>query len=91
MATYFREHIKGLPFEIVSESLSNAVTPLHPTTASAYDIFLKIKDEYGMWICPNGGDMKDIIFRVGHIGALNNEDYDKLVAAFKDLHQKGII
>jgi aspartate aminotransferase-like enzyme len=91
LANYFREQIKGLPFEIVSESLSNAVTPLHPTTASAYDIFIKIKDEYGMWICPNGGDMKDTIFRVGHIGALTFADYDKLVNAFKDLKKKGFI
>ena len=91
LATYFRKKIKNLPFEIVSESLSNAVTPLHPTTASAYDIFLKIKDEYGMWICPNGGDMKDTIFRVGHIGALTTKDYDKLIAAFQDLQKKGVI
>lgn len=91
LATYFRKKIKNLPFEIVSESLSNAVTPLQPITASAYDIFLKIKDEYGMWICPNGGDMKDTIFRVGHIGALTNNDYDKLIAAFFDLRKKGII
>lgn len=91
LATYFREKIKNLPFEIVSESLSNAVTPLHSTTASAYDIFLKIKDEYGMWICPNGGDMKDIIFRVGHIGALTTKDYDMLIAAFQDLQKKGVI
>lgn len=91
LATYFREYIKGLPFEIVSESLSNAVTPLHPMTASAYDIFLKIKDEYGMWICPNGGDMKDTIFRVGHIGALTTDDYDQLIAAFQDLQKKKYI
>ena len=91
LATYFRKKIKNLPFEIVSESLSNAVTPLHPTTASAYDIFLKIKDEYGMWICPNGGNMKDIIFRVGHIGALTTKDYDMLIAAFQDLQKKGVI
>lgn len=91
LATYFRDKIKGLPFEIVSESLSNAVTPLHPTTASAYDIFLKIKDEYGMWVCPNGGDMKDIVFRVGHIGALTTADYDKLIAAFRELKTKKFI
>ncbi|MCQ2107268.1 MAG: aminotransferase class V-fold PLP-dependent enzyme [Fibrobacter sp.] len=91
LANYFREKIKDLPFEIVSESLSNAVTPLHPTTASANDIFLKIKDEYGMWVCPNGGEMKDTIFRVGHIGALTTADYDKLIDAFKDLQKKGII
>lgn len=91
LATYFREKIKDLPFEIVSESLSNAVTPLHPATASAYDIFLKIKDEYGMWICPNGGDMKDTIFRVGHIGALTTADYDMLIAAFWELKTKKFI
>lgn len=91
LATYFRDKIKGLPFEIFSESLSNAVTPLHPTTASAYDIFLKIKDEYGMWVCPNGGDMKDIVFRVGHIGALTTDDYDKLIAAFKEMQAKKFI
>jgi len=91
LADYFRSRIKDLPFEIVSESLSNAVTPLHPTTASAYDIFLKLKDEYGIWICPNGGDMKDTIFRVGHIGALTTADYDKLIDAFRDLQQRGFI
>lgn len=91
LANYFRERIKGMPFEIISESLSNAVTPLHPTTASAYDIFIKIKDEYGMWICPNGGDMKDTVFRVGHIGYLTTADYDKLIEAFKDLMAKGFI
>lgn len=91
LAQYFRDAIKELPFEIVSESLSNAVTPLHPTTASAYDIFTILKDEYGIWICPNGGEMKDTIFRVGHLGALTKADYDKLVDAFRDLQKRGII
>lgn len=87
----FRGKIKDLPFDIVSGSMSNALTPLHPTTASAYDIFIRLKDEYGIWICPNGGDMKDSIFRVGHFGAQTTEDNDTLVAAFKDLQSKGII
>ena len=93
LAKYFRDKLveNNLPFEIISESLSNAVTPLHPTTASAFDIFLKIKDEYGMWICPNGGSMKDTVFRVGHIGCLTTDDYDKLIAAFIDLREKGVI
>lgn len=87
----FRNKIKNLPFEIVSESLSNAVTPLHPTTANAYDIFIKLKDEYGIWVCPNGGDMKDTIFRVGHIGTLTKEDNTTLVTALMDMHKRGII
>lgn len=93
LAKYFRDKLveNNLPFEIVSESLSNAVTPLHPITQSAFKIFLKMKDEYGMWICPNGGNMKDTIFRIGHIGHLQKEDYDKLIAAFIDLREKRFI
>lgn len=91
LAKYFRDRIKHLPFEIVSESLSNAVTPLHPTTQSAHKIFLKIKDEYNMWICPNGGSLRDSVFRVGHIGCLSTSDYDKLIAAFEDLQRVGFI
>ena len=73
-----------MPLEIVSESLSNAVTPLHPTNGmSAYDIFLKLKDEHGIWVCPNGGELKDRVFRVGHMGCLTEADYDSLVVALR--------
>lgn len=93
LANYFRNKLKKhqLPFEIVSESLSNAVTPLHPTTQSAYEIFLKLKDDYGIWVCPNGGDLKDTLFRVGHLGYLTMNDYDKLINAFIDLRNKKFI
>ena len=86
----FRNKIRELPFEMVSESPANGVTSIHPITASAYDIFLKLKDEYGIWICPNGGNMRETVFRVGHIGALTHEDNTTLVNAFNDLHKRGI-
>ena len=44
-----------------------------------------------MWICPNGGDMKDTVFRVGHIGYLQEKDYDQLIDAFLDLRNKKFI
>lgn len=91
LAADFREKIKDLPFTIVSQSLSNAVTPLHPHNVSAYDIFLKLKDEYNIWVCPNGGDMADKVFRVGHLGALTPADNTTLVAALTDLHKKGFL
>lgn len=87
----FREKIKDLPFELVSESPANGVTSVHPTTTDAYEIFLKLKDEYGIWICPNGGEMKNTIFRVGHIGALSHDDNTTLVNAFKDLQKRGVL
>lgn len=87
----FRTKIKELPFEFVSESPANGVTSVHPTTANAYDIFLTLKDEYGIWICPNGGDMKDTIFRVGHIGALTHEDNTTLINALMDMQKRGLL
>jgi serine-pyruvate aminotransferase/archaeal aspartate aminotransferase len=89
LAMDFRQKITHLPLEPITKSPSNAVTSLHPLNNSAFSIFETLKDEYGIWICPNGGDMRDTIFRVGHIGALTPENNSTLVAAFDELHKIG--
>lgn len=90
-ASDFRDKIKELPFEFVSESPANGVTPVHPVNADAYEIFLTLKDEYGIWICPNGGELKSKVFRVGHIGYLSHEDNTTLINALKDMQARGLI
>ena len=87
----FRDRIKELPFEYISQSPANGVTSLHPVGGDAYEIFLRLKDEYGIWICPNGGELKSRMFRVGHIGALTHDDNTVLIDALTDLHQKGLL
>jgi len=87
----FRQKIKDLPFEFVSESPANGVTPVHPLNADAYKIFEILKDEYGIWICPNGGEMRNSIFRVGHIGYLTHEDNTTLINALKDMQKRGLL
>lgn len=91
LAADFREKIKDMPFEIPSESMSNAVTPLHPLNVSAYKIFETLKDEYHIWVCPNGGDLAEKIFRAGHIGALTTDDNTSLVEALKDMQNRGLL
>lgn len=91
LAEDFREKIKDLPLEIVSDSMSNAVTPLHPLNVSAYDVFMILKDEYNIWVCPNGGELADKIFRIGHIGALTKEDNTTLINALHDLVNRGLL
>ncbi len=90
-ANDFRDRIREFPFSIPSESMSNAVTPLCPLNVSAYDIFTCLKDEYNIWVCPNGGDLKDKIIRVGHIGALNKEDNIVLIKALSDMNRRGLL
>jgi aspartate aminotransferase-like enzyme len=91
IAQDFRLKIKELPFEIASESMSNAVTPLHPINASAYKIFEILKDEYNIWVCPNGGELADKIFRVGHMGALTTADNDTLIQALQDMKRRNLL
>lgn len=91
LALDFRSKIKDMPFVTFSDSPANAVTALKPLNVSAYSIFTTLKDEYGIWICPNGGDLKNKVFRVGHIGALTINDNDKLIEAFKDLQKRNLI
>ncbi|WP_410208632.1 pyridoxal-phosphate-dependent aminotransferase family protein [Fusobacterium sp.] len=91
LALDFREKIKELPFEFFSESMSNAVTALCPLTASPKEIFTILKDEYKIWVCPNGGELGEKIFRVGHIGNLTLKDNETLIEALKDLKRRGII
>ena len=91
IAEDFRAKIKDLPLEICSDNLSNAVTPLHPIKESAEQIFHVLKDEYQIWICPSGGALKDVLFRVGHIGALTKEDNTTLIEALQDLHKRNLL
>ncbi|MBE6133358.1 MAG: alanine--glyoxylate aminotransferase family protein [Erysipelotrichaceae bacterium] len=87
----FRRKIKELPFELVSESPANGVTPIHPLNANAYEVFLCLKNEYNIWVCPNGGDMRNTIFRVGHMGDLSFKDNDALIEALRDMQKRGLI
>lgn len=91
LAKDFRERIKDFPFEFFSQSESNAVTPLYTKDISAKNIFTTLKDEYGIWICPNGGDLAETVFRVGHIGNLSIDDNTALIDALKDMRERGLL
>ncbi len=91
LAKDFRERAKSLPFEMRLVSPSNAVTFLSTGNYSAKTLFQVLKDEYGMWICPNGGENADTSFRVGHIGAHELSDNAILVAAIHDVQRRGLL
>lgn len=79
-------------FEVMSpymemrlSSPSNAVTYVTVQEGvSARNLFETLKEEYGIWICPNGGALADSSFRVGHIGEHSASDNALLVSAIKD-------
>lgn len=92
LAEYFRNHLTDLPLDFLVENdkdRSNAVTALRSHHHKAGQIFEYLKKDYSIWVCPNGGEHRDDIFRVGHIGCLKKNNYDVLLHAFREINAKG--
>lgn len=83
-ADYFRRKIKDLSLKLFADHPSNSVTALSvQSNINAYEIFLTLKDVYNIYICPNGGELKNRVFRIGHMGNITFSDYDNLIAALE--------
>jgi aspartate aminotransferase-like enzyme len=91
LAADFRTRAAGLPFDMRLDSPSNAVTYCETRGWSARELFSRLKDEYGIWVCPNGGPAADSSFRVGHLGNLTMRDNSLLLAAMRDLRARGLM
>ena len=91
LANDFRQRIKDLPLEVKCNCLGNSVTGVYCINSNAEDIVNALKFDYDIWVNPNGGEVGEKMFRVGHIGDLTIEDNDKLINAFRDLEKRGIL
>lgn len=91
IAQNFRDLIVDLPLDQRLTSPSNAVTYLSTRDCSARKIFEVLKDEYEIWVCPNGGASAEKSFRVGHIGEHDFADNALLVAALRDVCRRGLM
>ena len=88
----FRARIADFPFTLLAETPTHACTALKvPKHLDAKQIVNTLKDEYGLWVCPNGGDMAHDVFRVGHIGNLTIEDNTVLIDALTDMRNRGLL
>ena len=85
LAKDFREKISKLPFVVPFQNLSNALTPVSICNSEiAYDkLFTELKDKFQIFICPNGGELKNKLFRVGHIGSITTTDNNALINSIK--------
>lgn len=92
-ALKFRERIKKYPFDMFSESPAYCLTPLRVKKEglSGNDIITYLRDNYNIILAASIGDLKEVMFRVGHIGYLKNSDYEALFSAFDDMLAKKII
>ncbi len=88
LAKYFRQKIKPLPLKAYTPFMPNAMTTLTPTDGkSAFKIVEDLEKNYKIMVCPNGGELKDKIFRVSHMGDMDEAYVDILVDALFDYYE----
>lgn len=83
-ACRFRQETARLGFMVPEYPLSNALTPVI-AAPYAERLYQKLKEEYDMIVTPSGGELKDVLVRVGHLGNVRWKDYEELLAAINEV------
>lgn len=78
-ADYFRSKLCNMPVKIPQFKKSNAVTTVIFEKPIAKKLFTYLKDKYGIFINPCGGENAEYMVRVAHIGNLSKSDFDMLI------------
>ena len=77
---YFRKKANEIGLTIPDYPLSNMLTPIcFDKNIKAREIVKILKDRYGIFVNPCGGEMADLLLRVSHIGNTTLADIDDLV------------
>ncbi|WP_197731407.1 pyridoxal-phosphate-dependent aminotransferase family protein [Eubacterium limosum] len=79
----FRESIKNLPISIPNYPLSNSMTPIIFEKPIAKEVFEGLKNQYGIYVNPTGGKLKERLVRIAHIGNLTIQDNQMLIEHLK--------
>ena len=82
IADYFRKHVSAWPLGFYSGFMPNAMTALTPTNGdSALAIVNMLAERHNIVVAPNGGALKDTLFRVSHMGDMTEAYVDVLINA----------
>jgi aspartate aminotransferase-like enzyme len=86
LAAYFRRGVSALPLRFYSSHMPNAMTALEVGTGlSAVQVVQALEVQYDCVVAPNGGALRDRVFRVSHMGATDRADMDRLVSALTSI------
>lgn len=83
----FRQEALKNKFQIPKYPLSNALTPII-LESHAEKMYQTLKENYDFVVTPNGGALKETLIRVGHLGNVKWEDYEKLLKAMDEVRKR---
>lgn len=84
-ARAFRAGLAGLPVQVLPVRPSNAITALRLQTEklSAAELVERMAERHGLVLAPNGGPLRDTVFRVSHLGDQTIEDIEEVLSALR--------
>ena len=86
LALHFREGIRDLPLKPYSPCMPNAMTALQVISdLPAHQVVDALEGRHGCVVAPNGGALRNLVFRVGHMGNLVEADNDRLLLGLQDV------
>jgi aspartate aminotransferase-like enzyme len=93
MSVAAQEAAKALGLEVFSKNPSSALTAIvAPSGMNSKDIVKKLRKEYGTSIAAGQGELEEKIFRIAHMGWINEQDlimcFSLLEKVLKDLGYK---
>lgn len=82
VASHFRRGIAGLPLKPYATHMPNAMTALEVLGDwNAAQVVETLERDHACVVAPNGGALRDKVFRVSHMGACDIADMDRLIGA----------
>lgn len=84
LSCQFRQEVINLGFQVPEYPLSNALTPV-VAAPHAERLYQRLREGYGMEVTPSGGELKEVLVRVGHLGNVRWEDYKELLRAMNEV------
>lgn len=80
LSIYFRKNIQHLPFKYFVNDMPNAMTTLLITNnKKANKIVEDFEEKYNIILTPSGGDLKEKIIRISHMGNMDKKYIDILI------------
>jgi len=84
-AVAFRKAISDLPFRVLPDRQSNALTALLCEGTDARNIVEQLRMEFDIEVTPSGGELKDKLIRVAHMGNQDETDRMRLISALREI------
>ena len=84
----FRQRLRETELSLPDYPISYAASPLLFPRENAWAVYETLKKEYDTVLTPGGGDLKNKLLRVGHLGNHTAEENPPLIRALREVLRK---